>query len=325
MTGGAGFIGSHLVDALVQRGDEVVVLDRLSIGGSRANLAQHEGDPSVDLVVADVMDSSAVARAVDRADAVIHCAAESHVDRSIDGPGEFLRSNVVGTGVVLEACRQHQRRLLMISTDEVYGPGDPDGGLFDEDAPLRPKSPYAASKAGADLLTQSYVTTFDADVTLVRGTNAYGPRQIERVMPTYSIAAAEGQELPVYGEGQQRREFLHVQDWVRAALTVFDLGERGVTYNIGDGFELANLDLAERILALAGDTGASISFVTDRPGHDFRYGVKSDRLRALGWSPRIDFEDGLAETYAWYRDHIDWLRQAHDAPVVTQPREVRHQ
>lgn len=322
VTGGAGFLGSHIVDALVARGDSVVVLDRLSIGGSRANLEQHKGDQRVQLLVADAMDAGAVRVAVADADVVIHAAAESHVDRSIDGPGEFLRSNVLGTGVVLEACRERGRRLLMISTDEVYGPGDPDGRLFDEDAPLRPKSPYAASKAGADMLCQSYVSTYGSDVTIVRGTNAYGPRQIERVIPTYSIAAAEGRDLPVYGQGKQRREFLHARDWAAAAIVVLERGERGVIYNIGDGFELENIELANRILALAGETGAAISFVADRPGHDFRYGVRADRLHALGWNPEISFEDGLAETVAWYRDNIGWLRAAHDTSVVTAPREA---
>ena len=320
VTGGAGFIGSHLVDALVARGDSVVVIDRLSTGGSRANLEQHDGSGMVELLVADVCDAEAVRQAVDGVELVIHAAAESHVDRSIEGPGGFLRSNTLGTGVVLEACREAGVRMVMISTDEVYGPGDAGGGLFDEDAPLRPKSPYAASKAAADLLCQSYVSTYGADVTVVRGTNAYGPRQIERVIPTYAVAAAEGRDLPVYGQGRQRREFLHVRDWAAAVLAVADRGAPGVTYNIGDGYELENLDLAERILALAGDTGSQIAFVPDRPGHDFRYGVSADRLRSLGWTAQVAFDDGLAETFAWYRDHLTWLQAAHDTPIVTAPR-----
>jgi len=210
--------------------------------------------------------------------------------------------------------------MLMISTDEVYGPGDPDGGLFDEDHALRPRSPYAASKAAADLLCQSYVTTYGVDVSVVRGTNAFGPRQIERVVPTYTVDALEGRPIPVYGDGRQRREFLFVRDWVRAAVAVLERGERGVLYNIGDGHELENLDLARRICALTGADPSSITHVADRPGHDFRYGVSAERVRGLGVHPETAFDEGLAATVAWYREHLAWLRRAHAVDVVTAPR-----
>jgi dTDP-glucose 4,6-dehydratase len=305
VTGGAGFIGSHLVDVLLGRPDvEVTVLDRLSIGGRRENLAHHEGDERFRSVLGDVNDVELVGRLVGDADAVVHAAAESHVDRSIEGPREFVMTNVLGTQTVLEASRTHGRRLLMVSTDEVYGPGDPDGGLFAEDEALRPRSPYAAAKAGADLLCAAYQATYGTDVTVVRGTNAFGPRQLERVVPTYTLAALEGLPIPVYGEGKQRREYLHVRDWVRAAALVLERGEPGVVYNIGDGFELENLELAKRICALTDAPESLITFVPDRPGHDFRYGVRADRLRALGWSPAIAFDDGLASTVEWYRDHV---------------------
>jgi dTDP-glucose 4,6-dehydratase len=323
VTGGAGFIGSHLVDALLARGDtRVTVLDRLSTGGSLSNLEAHEGDPRLAFVLGDVKDGPIVAELVHAADAVIHAAAESHVDRSIEEPEEFLATNVLGTQAVLEAVRATGARMLMISTDEVYGAGDPEGGRFDEDAPLRPRSPYAASKASADLLCAAYATTFDADVTVVRGTNAFGPRQIERVMPTYSLNALRGRTVPVYAEGRQRREFLYVTDWVAAALTVLDRGERGIVYNIGEGHELQNLELARRIVALADAPESLIEFVADRPGHDFRYGVGADRLLALGWRPAVPFDEGLAITVSWYRDHLDWLDRAHQGPVVTSPRSV---
>jgi dTDP-glucose 4,6-dehydratase len=302
VTGGAGFIGSHLVDALLDRpGVRVTVLDRLSKGGDRANLAAHDGDPRFEFVLGDVSDGEAVAPLVEAADAVVHAAAESHVDRSIENPREFLTSNVLGTQVLLDACRKRSTRVLMISTDEVYGAGDPDGGLFDEDAGLRPRSPYAVSKAAADMLCYAYFITYGLPVTTVRGTNVFGPRQIEKVVPTYTLAAIERRPLPVYGDGMNRREFLHVDDWVRAALVVLDRGEPGVVYNIGGGFELANLDLARRICALAGAPDSLISFVRDRPGHDFRYGVRADRLRELGWRPEVPFDDGLATTVEWYR------------------------
>jgi len=308
VTGGAGFIGSHLVDSLLEDpGTSVTVLDRLSRGGSRANLEHHEKDPRFGFVIGDVGDADAVGSLVAGADAVIHAAAESHVDRSIEAPREFLESNVLGTQTVLEACRARDTRMLMVSTDEVYGPGDPAGGLFDEDRPLAPRSPYAASKAAADLLCGSYAATYGVPVTIVRGTNAYGPRQIEKVVPTYTVAALEGRPIPVYDEGRQRREFLHVHDWARAALIVLAKGEPGVVYNVGGGHELENAELARRICALAGAPESLIAFVADRPGHDFRYGVKWDRLARLGWSPATSFEDGLAITVAWYREHRDWV------------------
>ena len=321
VTGGAGFIGSHLVDALLEMpGARVTVLDRLSTGGSRLNLEQHAGDPRLSFVLGDVNDAPVVHDLVAGADAVVHAAAESHVDRSIDDARAFLQTNLMGTHTVLEAVRSLGRRMLMISTDEVYGPGDPEGSLFDEDHALRPRSPYAASKASADLLCQAYVTTYGADVTLVRGTNAYGPRQIERVVPTYAVCALEGRPVPVYGDGAQRREFLHVEDWVRGAIAVLEQGPAGVVHNIGAGYELDNADLARRICGLAGADPMLITHVPDRPGHDFRYGVKADRLLALGWRPRVAFDDGLAATVAWYGEHLGWLREAHTVDVVTMPR-----
>jgi dTDP-glucose 4,6-dehydratase len=321
VTGGAGFVGSHLVDALLEdRGTSVTVLDRLSTGGTRANLERHEGEPRFRFVHGDVRDPEEVARLVPDADAVVHAAAEAHVDRSIDEPAGFLSTNVVGTQVVLDACRDHDVRMVMVSTDEVYGPGDPAGGTLDEDRPLSPRSPYAASKAAADLLCQAYRTTYGMNVTVVRGTNAFGPRQIERAFPTFAVAALEGRPIPVYGRGEQRREWLHVRDWVRAAILVLRLGEPGTVYNIGGGHEVSNLELARSICRLAGAPESLVSFVPDRPGHDFRYGVSSERVRALGWRPEIGFEDGLAETVAWYRDHLEWLRRAHGGPIVTEPR-----
>jgi dTDP-glucose 4,6-dehydratase len=316
VTGGAGFIGSHLVDLLLEEPHaRVTVLDRLSIGGSRANLAQHEGDERFSFVLGDVNDVELVQRLVGEVDAVVHAAAESHVDRSIAGPREFVLTNVLGTQNVLEATRANGRRLLMVSTDEVYGQGDPAGGLFAEDDRLLPRSPYAAAKAGADLLCHAYHQTYDLDVTVVRGTNAFGPRQLERVVPTYTIAALEGRPIPVYGTGEQRREFLHVRDWVRAAALALERGDAGVVHNIGDGYELANLELARRICALTGAPESLITFVPDRPGHDFRYGVRADRIRALGWSPEIPFEDGLASTVEWYREHLSEVLAATPAPA----------
>jgi dTDP-glucose 4,6-dehydratase len=321
VTGGAGFIGSHLVDALLaQPSTRVTVLDRLSVGGSRSNLEQHDEDPRFTFVHGDVNDGLLVRQLVAGVDAVVHAAAESHVDRSIGEARAFLESNLMGTQSVLEAVRDAGVRMLMISTDEVYGAGAREGGSFTEDAPIAPRSPYAASKAAADLLCAAYRTTYGVDVTVVRGTNAYGPRQIERVIPTFTICALESLPVPVYGNGEERREFLHVHDWARAAITVLDRGEAGVLYNIGAGTELSNLQLAERIVELVGVSDDLITFVGDRPGHDFRYGVAAERLLALGWRPTIGFDDGLAATVDWYRDHREWLYRAHTVDVVTRPR-----
>ena len=306
VTGGAGFIGSHLVDALLaDAATRVTVLDRLSIGGSRENLAHHEGDDRFRFVLGDARDGATVDPLVASVDVVVHAAAETHVDRSIEGPLAFVESNVLGTATVLEACRHHATRLVMVSTDEVYGERPQGVEPFPEGAPLRPRSPYAASKAAADLLCSAYRTTYGVDVAIVRGTNAYGPRQLERVIPTFAVAALRGEPLPVYGAGEQRREYLHASDWARGVVAVLERGEPGGVYNVGSGSEITTVDLARRILAVVGAPGDRIASVPDRPGHDFRYGVDDARLRALGWTPSIAFDDGLAATVAWYREHLD--------------------
>jgi dTDP-glucose 4,6-dehydratase len=306
VTGGAGFIGSHLVDALLaDAATRVTVLDRLSIGGSRENLAHHEGDDRFRFVLGDARDGATVDPLVASVDVVVHAAAETHVDRSIEGPLTFVESNVLGTATVLEACRHHATRLVMVSTDEVYGERPQGVEPFPEGAPLRPRSPYAASKAAADLLCSAYRTTYGVDVAIVRGTNAYGPRQLERVIPTFAVAALRGEPLPVYGAGEQRREYLHASDWARGVVAVLERGEPGGVYNVGSGSEITTVDLARRILAVVGAPGDRIASVPDRPGHDFRYGVDDTRLRALGWTPSIAFDDGLAATVAWYREHLD--------------------
>ena len=308
VTGGAGFIGSHLVDALLaDPGTRVTVLDKLTYAGSRANLAAHEGDDRFRFVRGDVVDATTVEPLVAEADRVVHAAAETHVDRSISGPAEFVMTNVVGTQVVLDACRAHERPLLHVSTDEVYGQNEPDG-RFDEDDPIRPRSPYAASKAAAELLARAYGITYGLPVWIVRGTNAYGPRQNpEKAIPVFATAALDGRPIPVYAEGRQSREWLYVTDWASACLAALRHGEPGDVVNIGDGHELTNLELARAICRLSGADESLVTFVEDRPGHDLRYGVSSDRLRELGWAPQVPFDDGLARTVAWYRDHRDWV------------------
>ncbi len=308
VTGGAGFIGSHLVDLLLDRpSTRVTVLDALTYAGSTANLISHEGDERLRFVRGDVTDPAAVGPLVAEVDHVIHAAAESFVDRSIESSRPFVVTNVLGTQTILEAIRETGTPMLAVSTDEVYGEGA-DGTAFNEDDPLRPRSPYAASKAAADLMCRAYVVTHGAPVTVVRGTNAFGPRQFpEKVIPVYALAALDGRPLPVYGQGLQRREWLFVTDWARACLAVLDEGALGDVVNIGGGFELSNVDLAHRICGLAGADASSIEFVPDRPGHDFRYGLDDERLRAFGWAPEVSFDDGLARTVDWFGAHRDWV------------------
>jgi dTDP-glucose 4,6-dehydratase len=307
VTGGAGFIGSHLVDLLLERSDtRVTVLDKLTYAGTMLNLRAHEQDPRFRFEFGDVIEPATVDRLVGTADVVVHAAAESFVDRSIDDPRAFVLSNVLGTEVVLQACRAHATRLLFVSTDEVYGSND--GGPFGENDPMRPNSPYAASKAGADLLCRSYRETFGMTVGIVRGTNAYGPRQHpEKAIPTFAVAALQGRPIPVYGDGSQRREWLYVRDFVRAIATILDRGDPTAVYNIGGGSEVTNLELARRICSVLGVDPSAIASVPDRPAHDVRYGVAWDRLRSIGWRPVMPFDDGLATTLRWYRDNPEWV------------------
>lgn len=307
VTGGAGFIGSHLVDLLLERPNtDVTVLDKLTYAGTRLHLIHHEPDPRFRFVLGDVASPEEVAPLVEWADTVVHAAAESFVDRSIEDSRAFVLSNVLGTQVVLESARELDRPVLFVSTDEVYGSREEEP--FAEDAPMQPRNPYAASKAGAELLCRSYVVTYGMPVTIVRGTNAFGPRQHpEKAIPTWATAALQGRALPVYGDGQHRREWLYVRDFARAIGLVLDHGESGTVYNIGGGTEMTNLELARRICAYLGVDEGLIAFVEDRPGHDRAYGLAWDRLGALGWRPATPFSDGLAITLAWYRDHQDWV------------------
>jgi dTDP-glucose 4,6-dehydratase len=307
VTGGAGFIGSHLVDLLLERPNtRVTVLDKLTYAGTTINLAAHEGDPRFRFVRGDVADATVVGSLVAEADRVVHAAAESFVDRSIEDSRPFILSNVLGTQVVLEACREADKPMLFVSTDEVYGSGD--RGDFSEEDPLLPRSPYAASKAGADMLCRAYVVTYGVNVLVVRGTNAFGPRQHpEKGIPTFALAALQGKPIPVFGDGSHRREWLYVRDFVRAIATVLEAGEPTGIFNIGGGFELSNLELARRICAYLGMPESLIESVPDRPGHDFRYGLVWERLSALGWCPATPFEEGLAITLSWYRENRAWV------------------
>jgi dTDP-glucose 4,6-dehydratase len=303
VAGGAGFIGSQFARRLAAGGDAVVVLDKLTYAGNQANLDGvdhefHEGD---------IADPEAVARAAAGCEAIVNFAAETHVDRSILGPAEFILTDVLGTQVLLDHARHHGLRLLHISTDEVYGDVALDAPACTEDAPVRPSSPYSASKAGGDLQVLAYVRTYKVDAVITRGANTYGPRQYpEKFLPLFITNAFEGEPLPVYGDGRQRREWLHVEDHCAGIDAVLRSGTAGEIYNIG-GQERENLDVVRRILDLTGASPGLVRHVEDRPGHDRRYSIDSSKLRALGWSPRHSFDSGgLEETVGWYRDNREW-------------------
>jgi len=301
VTGGAGFIGSHFAKRLLAVGDEVVVLDKLTYAGNPANL---EGT-GVELVVGDIADPAVVARAGARCEAIVNFAAETHVDRSILGPEEFIRTDVLGTQTLLEWARETGARYVQVSTDEVYG--DLAGGASaSEDDPLRPSSPYSAAKAGGDLQVLAYVRTYGVDASITRGANTYGSHQYpEKVIPLFVTNALDGMPLPVYGDGRQRREWVHVRDHCAAIELVLRGGAPGEVYNVG-GEEHENIDLTHRILELTGADASLVRHVEDRAGHDRRYALDDGKLRALGWKPMHAFEQGLAETVDWYRESRTW-------------------
>jgi len=303
VTGGAGFIGSRFARHLAARGDEVVVLDKLTYAGNPANLegVEHEFHRG------DIADPDAVARAAEGAGAIVNFAAETHVDRSILGPAEFILTDVLGTQVLLDHVRRTGQRLLHVSTDEVYGDiplGDPG---CTEEAPLRPSSPYSASKAGGELQVFAYVRTYGVDALVTRGANTYGPRQYpEKFLPLFITNALDRQPLPVYGDGRQRREWLHVDDHCTAIELALREGKAGEAYNIS-GQERENLEVVRRILDLTGASPDLVRHVEDRPGHDRRYAIDSSKLRGLGWTPVHSFDTGgLEETVDWYRESREW-------------------
>ena len=302
VTGGAGFIGSHFVRRLIAAGDGVVVLDKLTYAGNPANL----DGVDVQLAVGDISDPGAVARWGAGCDAVVNFAAETHVDRSILGATEFVQTNVLGTQTLLEWARETGARLVQVSTDEVYG--DLEGSdRSRETDPLHPSSPYSASKAAGDLLVPAYVRTYGVNASVTRGANTYGPRQYpEKLIPLFVTNALDGLPLPVYGDGRQRREWLHAVDHCAAVELVLREGAPGEVYNVG-GEEFENIEVTRRIVELTGADPELITYVDDRAGHDRRYALDDAKLRALGWRPEHSFgETGLTETVAWYRENRAW-------------------
>jgi dTDP-glucose 4,6-dehydratase len=301
VTGGAGFIGSHFVRLLAGKDVEVVVLDKLTYSGNPANLDGIEHR----FLQGDIADSEAVAEAAAGCDAIVNFAAESHVDRSILESFDFVHTQVHGTQTLLEHVRARGARFVQVSTDEVYGDLE-GGGSSTEDDPLRPSSPYSATKAGGDLLVLGYVRTHGVNASITRGANTYGPHQYpEKFLPLFVTNALDGEPLPVYGDGRQRREWLHVDDHCAAIELALTDGRPGEVYNVG-GDERENLEMVRRILDLTGADESLVRHVTDRPGHDRRYSIDDTKLRDLGWKREIALEDGLAETFEWYRDNRAW-------------------
>lgn len=328
VTGAAGFIGSALVRALVRDGHSVLAYDALTYAGSRTTLAGVEGDANFRFVHADVCDAGAVAEAFAdfRPDIVTHLAAESHVDRSIDSPGAFVRTNLVGTYTMLSEAHRYWRtldedararfRFHHISTDEVYGSLGRDG-RFTENTAYDPRSPYSASKAGSDHLASAWWHTYGLPVLITNCSNNYGPYQLpEKLIPLMIARALSGEPLPVYGRGANVRDWLHVDDHVAALRAVFERGVAGRTYNVGGDAERRNIDVVRAVCAALDALAPAsrpyadaIAFVADRPGHDLRYAIDAGRIRdELGWRPRETFESGIEATVRWYLDHRDWWR-----------------
>jgi dTDP-glucose 4,6-dehydratase len=311
VTGGAGFIGSNFVHyALAAHPDwHITTLDKLTYAGRLENLQDVLDDPRHSFVRGDIADAAVAGCLVERADIVVHFAAETHVDRSIQAAGDFIRTDVFGTYVLLDAARRaaRLRRFIQISTDEVYG-SVPQGSSRETDE-LKPRNPYAASKAGADRLAYSFWATYGVPVCITRASNNYGPCQFpEKVIPLFITNALDHQPMPLYGDGLNVRDWLHVLDHCRALDLIVEHGVNGEVYNIGGGNEVKNIDLTREILTLTERPASLIVPVPDRPGHDRRYSLDTTKLRALGWQPQVAFADGLRDTVQWYRANEPWWR-----------------
>jgi dTDP-glucose 4,6-dehydratase len=321
VTGGAGFIGSNFINHVLglSQGYSLVNYDKLTYAGNLANLESVAHHPQYAFIKGDICDPAGVEAAMDGCQTVVHFAAESHVDRSIYEPAPVIQTNVTGTFVLLQIARQLKiKKFVHVSTDEVYGDMMP-GAFADENAPLQPSSPYSASKAGSDLIVRSYVRTFDFPAVITRASNNYGPFQFpEKFLPLMITNALDGKPLPIYGDGKQERDWLHVKDHCRGILAVLERGRIGEVYNIGGLDVLENLTMARRLLKATGKTEALLSYVKDRPGHDRRYALRCDKIeRELGWKPSIALEDGLRQTIDWYRANSKWMAGVRDGEYLT--------
>ena len=312
VTGGAGFIGSNFVRLVLSNSETsiqaITVLDKLTYAGTLTNLAGLPKD-AFEFIQGDICDQSLVSELGKRHDVIINFAAESHVDRSINSARDFMTTNIVGAQTLLETLRFGTvQTIIQVSTDEVYG--SIENGSWDENFPLNPNSPYAATKASADLIARSYSKTYGVDVRITRCSNNYGPNQFpEKIIPLFITSLIDYKKIPLYGNGQNYREWLHVEDHCRAILKVLTNGKSGEIYNIGGGTELSNKDLTMKILNLMNKDESCIEYVEDRPGHDFRYSVNSRKiLDQLGFTPKINFENGILDTINWYLNNENWWR-----------------
>ena len=322
VTGAAGFIGSHFVRELLagSYGVEplgVTVFDKLTYAGNLENLALVSGDPRFTFIRGDICDGDLFNDVLPGHDVVVNFAAETHVDRSIHGPQDFVVTNVVGTQTILDACVRHGiPRTVHIGTDEVYG--SIDEGSWTEDEPLKPNSPYSAAKAAAEMLVRAYNVTYGLNVSSTRCSNNYGPYQFpEKVIPLFVTNLIDGNKVPLYGDGLNVRDWLHVDDHCRGIAIVIEKGQPGQSYNIGGGLELNNRELTERVLAAMGADWSMVQPVDDRKGHDRRYSVDDSRVRAMGYVPQRTFDEGLAETVEWYRSNEDWWRPLKERAAIT--------
>ena len=327
ITGGAGFIGCNFARLVAGRHPdwEIVVLDKLTYAGRRENVADLDGKAGFQFVQGDIADRDAVARVLPGCGYVVNFAAETHVDRSLYDAGSFIHTDVYGTFVLLEEARKSQalRMFVQISTDEVYG--SVETGASRETDTLMPRNPYSASKAGADRLAYSYFATYGLPVIVTRASNNYGPYQYpEKVIPLFVTHAIDDIPVPLYGDGLNVRDWLHVDDHARAVLQLLTAGKPGETYNIGGGNEIRNIDLTKRILELVRKPESLIKPVTDRPGHDRRYSLDCGKLRGLGWSPEVPFEDGLKATVDWYKAHEAWWRPIKETNPAFRDHYQRH-
>lgn len=310
VTGGAGFIGSNFILYMFEKYPDIKItnLDLLTYAGNLENLKDVENNPNYKFVQGDIADPQIVDQVVSEVDYIVNFAAESHVDRSIEDPSVFIRTNVMGTQVLLDAARKYQtKRYIQISTDEVYGSLGPTG-YFTETTPIAPNSPYSASKAGADLLVSAYHETFGLQVLITRCSNNYGPYQFpEKLIPFFIKRLLNGQKVPVYGDGLNVRDWLYVRDHCAAIDTVLRKGKVGEVYNIGGSNEKTNIEITKLVLAALGKPESMIEYVKDRLGHDRRYAIDSSKIQEeLGWSPQVTFEEGIKKTIDWYLNNRDW-------------------
>lgn len=314
VTGGAGFIGSNFVRHMLRTYPDydIIVLDAMTYAGNLENLAEAADNPNFYFFRGDIRDESLVNNLIPNVDAVVNFAAETFVDRSIHEPGDFVTTDVVGTFRLLEAARRHGvERFLHISTDEVYGSVE-EGSSVETD-PIEPRSPYSASKASGDLVVRSYFVTYDLPILITRASNNYGPYQHpEKLVPFFITNAIDNKQLPVYGDGQQVRDWLYVEDHCTAIDTVLHKGQVGEVYNVGGGYERTNMQVTRAILDALGKDDSLIKHVKDRPGHDRRYSLSTEKLRTLGWEPKVSFEEGLPQTVKWYVENEGWWRRVRD-------------